>query len=310
MHHQVQPRYDRHHIRRALGGIILDTIHNELRDPRRDLFFQLVRRSTRHRDGQTKFVLLGYQCRGVLSGQGPVHRRPEVKDVRFGAEGSALDLFGSDIVRCSLNPRLDGADLTALAQVDDLDRAGLTDQNIIGFHIAMDKSMLVHRVQAAGNHPEYQQNVSQAQSGTFLKAFSVEILHRKQHFSDLEHTAYFSQLIAFSDVRVVDMPGDLVFGLDLFENSRVLRLFENDPFESHFHVIFFVGGQINGTAGASSETLNDRKTAHIEYIFSHIIIIIPRTYSSKDSKPQPFKMRRKGPLFDHCVYLTIKTLLV
>ena len=68
---------------------------------------------------------------------------------------------------------------------------------------------------------------------------------------------------------MVNALGDVELGFDLLEDSGVLGFLVNDSFECDFGVSFLVDGDINRTSGARPETFGYRKTAYIQYIFSH-----------------------------------------
>ena len=155
----------------------------------------------------------------MFSGKGPVHRRTKVKDVRLWAERFTFNLFRSDIIRCTLDPLLDRSNLAALTEVYNFNRTGLVNKDIIRLNITMDKPVLVHGGQTAGDHSKDEQHIAQAQSRAVLEVLAVEVLHGKQHLFYFKHAANFPQFVALSDANVVYLLGYFKFGLHLLEYS-------------------------------------------------------------------------------------------
>lgn len=272
MDHQVEPGDDLHHTGRSFHGLFLDAVHDQLRNPDGQLALELVRgralRSCRHR-GQSVLGLLGNQGRHVLARQGPVHGRAEIENVGFGAEGLSPNLFGRDVVGGSLDARLDGTDGAALTQVDDLDRSGLADEDIIGLDVAVDVALLVQGVEACGDHAKDQQDVAQAQGCALFEGLAVEVFHGQEQFPDAEHAADFLEFIAFSDVRVVDLLGNVVLVFGLLEDTLILGSFVDQAFEGDDTAVFLIGCQVDRAPGTVADPPDNRESPHTENIFGH-----------------------------------------
>ncbi len=249
----------------ALGRVVLDAVHHEHGQPDRQLRLTVVRRQALLRLVQAHGLLFfGDQCGDVLSRQGPVHRGAEVEDVGLGGQRLAFDLLRSDIVRRALDARLDRPDPAALAQVDDLDRAALVDQDVVRLDVAVHEPALVHRVQARGHHPKDQQHVAQAQGRRVLQSLALEVLHAQDQFPDLEHASDLLEFVAFSDVGMVDLAGDLVFHLRLFDHAVVFRPFDNNALQSDQGAVFLVRCQIDRAAGPVADPSDNGELPHAE----------------------------------------------
>lgn len=122
--------------------------------------------------------------------------------------------------------RLDGTDGAALTQVDDLDRSGLADEDIIGLDVAVDVALLVQGVEACGDHAKDQQDVAQGSRLCSLRGSCRRRCSMDRSNSRTRNMLrIFLEFIAFSDVRVVDLLGNvvLVFGLLEDVDPRVFR---------------------------------------------------------------------------------------
>lgn len=270
--HQIQPGDDVDHTSRPLGGVLLDAIHYQLGHADGNLAFELVRCQALLRLVQPdRLDLLGDQCRDVLAGQRPVHRRAEIEDVGAGPESPSADLLGRDVIGRALDPRLDGPDGTALTEVDDLDRTALVDQDVVGLDVTVDEPGLVHGAETGGDHAKDQQDIAQTQSGAFLERLAVEVFHGQQKLSDSQEAANLAKLVAFADVRMVDALSDLVLVFSLLEDPAVLRFFVGEAFERDGRAVLVIGGQIDRAAGSAADALDDREPPHTEYIFGHTI---------------------------------------
>ena len=100
----------------------------------------------------------------------------------------------------------------------------------------MDKATLVHRIESSGNHAEYKQDITKAQRGGIFKRLALKHFHRKQHLIYPQHLTFLIELIALSDIRMVYLPGYVIFGFNLIKYAQILRTFKHHTLKSN-HLI-------------------------------------------------------------------------
>ncbi len=128
-----------------------------------------------------------------------------------------------------------------------------------------------------------------------FQGLAVEMLHGQQQLPDPEHTADFSQFVAFPDVGMIDLLGHLVLRLRLLEEAVILRFLPDQPLEGDGAAVLVVRGQVDRAASAIANPSDDREPPDTENILAHLQLTQePKT---RQRLPKTTKMRHSPSVF-------------
>lgn len=256
------------HAGRAFFRSAGDTLHDQVGKRQRNARIEIERRIYAVVDKKTIVALIDGVKRGNISaGERPVNGCTQIENVRLVADGLALYLLRGNVVRRALDALFDGADLAALAEVDDFYFPRVAAENVVGLDVAMHIAKRVHRLQALCHLDERIDGFEHCLGRANVERFAVDQFHHQECLGDFhQHRLVDFQIISAAKIGMSELPTDGEFLLHLLDEANVLWVRPNDVLQRVHLLGHGIAHGINNAAGALSETFQN---IILEQFFSH-----------------------------------------